>query len=96
MTASPTALDPDTLISIDAKDMSALRLLELMLEQAARDSFEENTWQMTSWGSIEIGPKSLLNRRQRVVIYDISDLLLETARLRRGAATSICRVCCRS
>jgi hypothetical protein len=73
----PDGLDPDALISIDAKDMSALRLLELILEQAARDTFEENTWQMTSWGSIEIGPKSLLNRRQRVVIYDIADLLLE-------------------
>ncbi|PHQ80438.1 MAG: hypothetical protein COB69_06015 [Phycisphaera sp.] len=73
----PEGLDPDALISFDAKNMSALRLLELVLEQAARDTFEENTWQMTSWGSIEVGPKSLLNRRQRVVIYDIADLLLE-------------------
>lgn len=73
----PDALDPDTLITLDVKDMSALRLLERVLEQAAKDSFQENTWQMTSWGSIECGPKSLLNRRQRVVIYDISDLLFE-------------------
>lgn len=73
----PEGLDPDTLINVDAKEMSVLRLLELVLEQAARDSFEQNTWQMTKWGSIECGPKSLLNRRQRVVIYDISDLLFE-------------------
>ena len=73
----PDGLDKDVLIKINAKEMTALRLLELVLEQAARDSFEQNTWQMTPWGSIECGPKSLLNRRQRVVIYDISDLLFE-------------------
>ncbi|MCA9273409.1 MAG: hypothetical protein KDA31_10215 [Phycisphaerales bacterium] len=73
----PEGLDKDALIKVNAKEMSALRLLELVLEQASRDTFEENTWQMTKWGSIECGPKSLLNRRQRVVIYDIADLLLE-------------------
>ncbi len=73
----PDGLDKDVLIKINAKEMTALRLLELVLEQAARDSFEQNTWQMTPWGAIECGPKSLLNRRQRVVIYDIADLLLE-------------------
>lgn len=72
----PDGLDPDLLIKVNAKEMSALRLLELVLEQAARDSFEQNTWQMTKWGTIECGPKSLLNRRQSVVIYDIADLLL--------------------
>ena len=73
----PEGLDPDALIKVNAKEMTALRLLELVLEQASRDTFEENTWQMTKWGSIECGPKSLLNRRQRVVIYDIADLLFE-------------------
>ncbi len=73
----PEGLDPDILIKVNAKEMTALRLLELVLEQAARDSFEQNTWQVTPWGAIECGPKSLLNRRQRVVIYDIADLLLE-------------------
>jgi len=74
---NPDGLDPEVTITINAKNMSALRLLELVLDQAARDSFTENTWQMTPWGSIEVGPKSLLNRRQRVEIYDISDLLLD-------------------
>lgn len=73
----PEALDPDTLITLDVKEMSALRLLELILEQAGRDTFDESTWQMTKWGAIEVGPKSLLNRRQRVVIYDISDMLFQ-------------------
>jgi hypothetical protein len=73
----PNGLDRDALIKVNAREMTALRLLELVLEQSARDTFEESTWQMTKWGSIEVGPKSLLNRRQRVVIYDIADLLFE-------------------
>lgn len=73
----PDGLDPEMLITLKATDMSSLRLLELVLEQSARDSFEQNTWQMTQWGAIECGPKSLLNRRQRVVIYDIADLLFQ-------------------
>lgn len=73
----PEGLDPELIITLNARELTALRVLELVLEQAARDSFEQNTWQMTPWGAIECGPKSLLNRRQRVVIYDIADLLLE-------------------
>ena len=73
---NPDGLDPETLISIDVKNIPTLRLLELVLEQAARDSFESATWQFTPWGSVEVGLKSTLNRRQRVQIYDISDLLL--------------------
>lgn len=69
-------LDPESLISLDVKNISALRLLELVLDQAGRDSFEGATWQLTSWGAIEAGLKSTLNRRQRVQVYDISDLLL--------------------
>ncbi|MEM1072051.1 MAG: hypothetical protein AAGB48_11105 [Planctomycetota bacterium] len=73
---SPEGLDPESLITIDARNMSTLRLLELVVEQAARDSFDGATWQFTPWGSVEVGLKSTLNRRQRVQIYDISDLLL--------------------
>ncbi len=69
-------LDPETPISLDVQNISALRLLELVLDQAARDSFEGATWQLTSWGAIEAGLKSSLNRRQRVQVYDIADLLL--------------------
>lgn len=69
-------LDPEALISIDVKNISALRLLELVLDQSGRDSFEGATWQLTSWGAIEAGLKSTLNRRQRVQVYDIADLLL--------------------
>ncbi|MEO1715506.1 MAG: hypothetical protein AAFR76_00215 [Planctomycetota bacterium] len=69
-------LDPESPISLDVQNISALRLLELVLDQAGRDSFEGATWQLTSWGAIEAGLKSTLNRRQRVQVYDIADLLL--------------------
>jgi hypothetical protein len=74
--STPDGLDPEAPITIDATNISALRLLELVIEQAARDSFDGATWQFTEWGSVELGLKSTLNRRQRVQIYDISDLLL--------------------
>lgn len=73
---TPEGLDPEAPITIDATGISALRLLELVVEQAARDSFDGATWQFTEWGSVELGLKPTLNRRQRVQIYDISDLLL--------------------
>ncbi len=69
-------LDPELMINYRAKRQRALTVLEGVL-QKAQDGFIENGWQITSYGAIEIGPKSLLNRRKRVVIYDINDLLLE-------------------
>ncbi len=74
---TPEGLDPETPVSLDVQNISALRLLELVLDQAGRDSFEGASWQLTSWGSIEAGLKTSLNRRQRVQVYDIADLLLE-------------------
>lgn len=73
-------LDPEALISVDVEDVTALDLLELVLEKSAStDSLSTgNTWQMTKWGTIEVGPRERLNRpaARRVQIYDISDLLL--------------------
>ncbi|MEO1584774.1 MAG: hypothetical protein AAFR96_09410 [Planctomycetota bacterium] len=73
---TPDGLDPEAPITLNVTDVSCLRLLELALDQAARESFDGATWQLTSWGSIEAGPKSALNRRQHVRVYDIADLLL--------------------
>ena len=38
------------------------------------------TWQFTDIGSIEFGPKSVLNRNQTVELYDIADLLFVVPR----------------
>lgn len=70
-------LDPETPISIKVTNQSALQVLERVLRIAERGQFTEFTWQMTPWGSIEIGPKPVLNRTARVEIYDIADLLFE-------------------
>lgn len=73
---SSAGLDKDKLITMKAKDMAALDVLERVLVKAQDDPTNENGWQMTEYGAIQIGPKSILNREKRVVIYDINDLLM--------------------
>lgn len=69
-------LDKESLITLSVKNVTALVLLERVLEQA-QDDFTENSWQMSKWGSIQIGPKERLNKYKRVQMYDINDLLME-------------------
>lgn len=69
-----TGMNKDKLITLSVKNEPALRVLEKVLEKGQED-FEENTWQMSEYGTMEIGPKSALNRTKRVEIYDINDLL---------------------
>lgn len=73
---SSAGLDKDKLITMKAKDMAALDVLERVLVKAQDDPTNENGWQMTEYGALQIGPKSVLNREKRVVIYDINDLLM--------------------
>ena len=74
---NPDGLDREQLISLNARDMTALTLLERVLTQAtpAFGTPDNNTWQMSDAGSLEIGPKDRLNRARRVELYDINDLL---------------------
>lgn len=74
---NPEGLDPETLISLSVRNLSALQVLERVLRMAERGEFAEYTWQMTPWGTVEIGPKPVLNRATRTEIYDIADLLFE-------------------
>jgi hypothetical protein len=67
-------LDRELLINVEVRGLTALQLLEKILD-AARDGFAENTWQFSEAGAVQIGPKSRLNRFKRVQIYDINDLL---------------------
>ncbi|MCC5821828.1 MAG: hypothetical protein LAT64_00910 [Phycisphaerales bacterium] len=70
-------INPETTITIRANNMPALSLLERVLarvEQAERPA-SSYTWQFTDTGSIEFGPKSILNRHQHIELYDISDLM---------------------
>ncbi len=65
----------DLPITMSVKNMPALDLLERILSKAQTE-FSENTWQMTSTGSLECGPKDQLNKTRRIELYDIHDLLL--------------------
>jgi len=71
-------LDKDATVTVSIKNGSALQLLELVLDKASgTDGFDEATWQFSKYGSFEFGPKERLNRRKKVVFYDINDMLLE-------------------
>ncbi len=74
---SAEGIDPETLITIKAKNISAITLLERVLDRTNRveQPGDDYTWQFTDSGSIEFGPKSELNRHQRLEIYDIADML---------------------
>jgi hypothetical protein len=68
-------LDRDRLVSVRVDGVSALTFIEKVLEKAS-DGFGTNSWQLSPTGTLEIGPKSRLNRHRRVEVYDINDLLL--------------------
>lgn len=74
-------LDRDRVISLRVRNRTALDVIEEVLERA-RGEFDTygNTWQFSPYGSLEIGPKSRLNRRKRVEIYPILDMVTELPR----------------
>lgn len=77
---SDDGLDPEMLITFSAKGLDGLTVLEKVLEKASGDAFtsdEKATWQVTSYGAIQIGPRKILNRSRRTEVYDVSDLLFE-------------------
>ena len=70
-------IDPETTLTFKATNTPALLVLERVLSRT--DSKEKPasgyTWQFSDAGSIECGPKSVLNERQTTELYDISELL---------------------
>lgn len=73
-----SGMDPETLISLRVNKVAAISVLERVLKKAERvESIgEEYTWQFTDIGTIECGPKSVLNINSRIELYDISDLIM--------------------
>ena len=67
-------LDRDTRVTLNLRDGTLMSILERTLEQAQQD-FSENTWQFTPDGVLEVGPKSVLNDRAIVKLYDIADIV---------------------
>lgn len=74
---SADGMDPETQVSIKVTNTPALIVLDRLLKRIQRleGTGIEYTWQLSEYGSIECGPKTELNRDQRVELYDISDLL---------------------
>ena len=74
-------LAKDTPITLKAENLTALRVLELILERAdtkERPGAAGSTWQMSDTGAMQVGPRERLNKYKRTEVYDIADLLLET------------------
>ncbi len=67
-------LDKDKRVTLSVKNQAALTAIEKILEKS-QDDFQQNAWQLSDSGALEIGPKDALNRTKRVEIYDINDLL---------------------
>jgi len=72
---SGVGLDRDALITLSAQGMDRLALLERLLD-AGDDEFDAATWQATEAGTIMAAPRSALNRRAFVKLYDVQDLLV--------------------
>lgn len=71
-------LDREKTLTLSAKNMTVLALLEKVLGKATGDiGAEAATWQMTDGGAIQVGLKSSLNKFSRLEIYDITDLLFQ-------------------
>lgn len=73
-----TGMDRDTLLTLRVTNVPAITVLERILKKAERIEGigEEYTWQFTDIGSIECGPKTVLNENQRIELYDIADLIM--------------------
>lgn len=73
-----TGLDKEKQITLKFNGLTALKLMERVLEKASDEGASGGaaTWQLTEGGGMQVGPKSRLNKYKRVEIYDINDLLL--------------------
>lgn len=73
-------LDKEKTITLSAKNVTLLTLLETVLDKASDPSpsgLPGATWQMTTGGALQVGLKSSLNRMKRLETYDINDMLFE-------------------
>ena len=72
-------LDKEKTISLSAKNMTLISLLEKVLDKATGDTgnVSSASWQMTDGGAIQVGLKVSLNKFRRLETYDITDMLFE-------------------
>lgn len=72
-------MDKEFQVSLKANGISALSLLERVLDMSTSDTTGAHgmTWQMSDGGALQIGPRERLNKFRRVELYDINDMLME-------------------
>lgn len=80
-------LDPDMPVSVHAAGVSVLILLERLIEAA--DITGSSTWQLGRAGTIQVGPRSRLNKYKRLHIYDVRDLLKAAPDHRRAPSIDL-------
>lgn len=75
---NPTGLDKEKPVTLSVKNVTALKLVEMLMAKTSDDSSSPggNSWQMSESGAMQIGPKSRLNKFRRIELYDMNDLLL--------------------
>jgi len=73
-----TGMDPTTLLTLRVTNIPAISVLERVLKKTERieNIGQEYSWQFTDIGTIECGPKSILNENARIELYDIADLIM--------------------
>lgn len=70
-----TGLDKDFEVNLKIENMPLVNALERVLDRAIEDDLDRATWQLNDWGEVEVGPRSRLNFRKYIRIYDVQDLL---------------------
>lgn len=73
-----TGLDKEAEITLSARNLTFLELLEKVLDKATnKTSGQTATWQLIDGGTLQIGTRDRLNAGKRLVVYDINDLLFD-------------------
>lgn len=67
-------LSPESLISLDVEDRPLQEVIGRLLEQIGNE-YDSADWQIGNDGRVQIGPKSRLNERTSVVLFDLHDVL---------------------
>lgn len=65
----------ESLVSVTVEEVPIVNLIERVLNNVAREDFEEATWQLSRFGELEIGHKSRLNSSKTRRVYYVLDLI---------------------
>lgn len=68
-------LDPEAAITLKCERELLPAIMDRLLKAMDADEDSGPTWQKTSSGAIQLGPRSRLNAFKRTEVYDIADLL---------------------